>query len=153
MLVVVGGLGLAVLHVRKPAALPLQVIATIPLSHGPNRFDYQSLDPRSRLLFIAHSGASIVTIFNTVSMRVVADVSGITDVHGVVAAPDLGRVYAEATGANEVDVIDEHTHVIVARIPVGDGADGMYLLKNSKEEWSLAISQYFRLAYKRYYNE
>jgi DNA-binding beta-propeller fold protein YncE len=125
MVILLGVLGLAVLHLRKPPALPLRVIATIPLSHGPNRFDYQSLDPRTRLLFIAHSGANIVTIFDTVSMRVVADVSGITDVHGVVTAPDQGLVYAEATGANEVDVINQHTHAIVARIPVGDGADGM----------------------------
>lgn len=121
----VGGLGLVVLQLRKPSPLPLRVIATIPLSHGPNRFDYQSLDPRTRLLFIAHSGANIVTIFDTVSMKVVADVPDITDVHGVVAAPDLGLVYAEATGAKQVDVIDEQTHAIVARIPVGDGPDGM----------------------------
>jgi DNA-binding beta-propeller fold protein YncE len=125
ILIVLAGLGFAVLRLRTPASLPLQVVADIPLSHGPNRFDYQSLDPQTRLLFIAHSGANIVTIFDTVSMKVVADVADITDVHGVVAAPDLGLVYAEATGLNQVEVINEHTRAIVARIPVGDAPDGM----------------------------
>ena len=124
-MIVLGGLGFTILHLRKPAALPLHVVADIPLSHGPNRFDYQSLDPQTRLLFIAHSGANIVTIFDTVSMKVVADVAAIPDVHGVVAAPDQGLVYAEATGVNQVEVIDEHTHAIVARISVGDAPDGM----------------------------
>jgi DNA-binding beta-propeller fold protein YncE len=123
--VFLGGLGFAILQLRKPASLPLQVIADIALSHGPNRFDYQSLDPQTRLLFIAHGGASIVTIFDTVSMKVVADVPDITDVHGVVAASDLGLVYAEATGVNQVDVINEQTHAIIARITVGDAPDGI----------------------------
>jgi len=46
-------------------------------------------------------------------------------VHGVLAVPELGRVYATATGANEVAVIDARTLKVLARVPVGTYPDGM----------------------------
>jgi DNA-binding beta-propeller fold protein YncE len=46
-------------------------------------------------------------------------------VHGVLAIPELGRVYASATGTNEVVAIDAATLKILARTPAGDYPDGM----------------------------
>jgi hypothetical protein len=45
--VVLAGIVGAVLFLLRPAppALPLQVIADVPLAGGASRFDYQSLDP------------------------------------------------------------------------------------------------------------
>src|SRR5205085_9560803 len=76
----------------------LQGVADLALSGGSSRFDYQSLDPRTSLLFIAHLGAGIVTALTTASNTVVADIPNVADVHGVLAIPELGRVYASATG-------------------------------------------------------
>src|SRR2546429_6901090 len=67
----------------------VQTMADIPLSGGPSRMDYQSLDPKSHLLFISHLGASIVSVFNTTSNTVVANIPGIAAVHGVLAVPEL----------------------------------------------------------------
>ena len=103
----------------------VQTIADLPLSGGPSRMDYQSLDPGSHLLFVSHLGASLVSVFNTTSNKVVADIPGISAVHGVLAIPELGRVYASATGANQVDVIDEHTLRVTAKIPAGIYPDGL----------------------------
>lgn len=103
----------------------VQVVADIPLSGGPSRMDYQSLDPRTGLLFIAHLGASTVSVFDTTTNKIVADLSGISDVHGVLAVPELGRVYASATGDNQVKVIDERTLRVLASIPAGDYPDGI----------------------------
>jgi len=103
----------------------VQTIADIPLSGGPSRMDYQSLDPKSHLLFVSHLGASMVSVFNTTSNKVVADIPGIPAVHGVLAIPELGRVYASATGANQVDVIDERTLRVTAKIPAGSYPDGL----------------------------
>jgi YVTN family beta-propeller protein len=105
--------------------LPLQRVTDIPLAGGTTRFDYQSLDPRTRLLFIAHSGADMVTVFNTASKRVVANIPGIFHVHGVLAVAQLGRVYATDSDGNQVYVIDEHTEDVITKIPVGDGPDGL----------------------------
>src|SRR6266487_31902 len=100
-------------------ARQVQVIADIPLGGGASRFDYQSLDAQRGLLFIAHLGASTVSVFDTRTRKVVADIPAIPGVHGVLAIPELGRVYASATDANQVAVIDERTLHVLTTIPGG----------------------------------
>src|SRR5437868_3975993 len=85
-----------------PAKLPLKLLADVPLSGRATRWDYASLDERSGMLFLAHMGDDVVTVFDTRAQRVVADIPGISNVHGVLAIPELGRVYATATGSNQV---------------------------------------------------
>jgi YVTN family beta-propeller protein len=105
--------------------LQVQQIANIPLTGSPNRFDYQYLDPHTRLLYLSHSASNTVIIFDTVSRKIVADIPGISDVHAVAVAPDLGRIFATSNTENQVVVIDAHTYAILARIPVGDSPDGL----------------------------
>ncbi len=45
--------------------------------------------------------------------------------HGVLAVPELNRVYASATATDEVVTIDSSTLKIVARVPVGKYPDGI----------------------------
>ena len=53
--------------------------------------------------------------------------------HGVLAVPELHRVYASATGNNELAVIDDQSLTIVARVPAGDYPDGIaYATKANK---------------------
>ncbi len=103
----------------------LETVADIPLPGGASRFDYQSVDPRRGLLFISHLGASTVTVFDLASRSIRADIANIADVHGVLAIPELGRVYATATGRNQVQVIDEQSLRVVATVPAGVYPDGM----------------------------
>jgi YVTN family beta-propeller protein len=109
------------------AALPLhlQAVADIPLGGHPTRLDYASLDVGRHLLFIAHLGDSEVIVFDTEARRVVRRIANVSHVHGVLAIPDLGRVYASATGTNEVVAIDEETLKIIARMPGGIYPDGL----------------------------
>lgn len=107
---------------NKPA---LQTIADIPLPGDTSRLDYQSLDPQTGLLFIAHLGASSVIVFDTNQNKVVANIAGVASVHGVLAVPELGLVYASATGDKQVDVIDEKTFKVIAKIPAGNYPDGL----------------------------
>src|SRR5947209_216247 len=67
----------------------------------------QNVDPRARLLFISHLGASTVTVFDLVSECIRVNIAPISDVHEVLVIPELGRVYASATDENQVEVIDE----------------------------------------------
>lgn len=108
-----------------PGSAALKTVGDIPLPGGSSRFDYQSVDPRSRLLFISHLGASAVTVFDLGSGRLRATIANVSEVHGVLALAELGRVYASATGENQVKVIDEHTLQVIASIPAGDYPDGM----------------------------
>jgi YVTN family beta-propeller protein len=108
-------------------ALPpaFHVVADVPLPGGTSRFDYQSLDAQAHRLYIAHLGASQVTVFDTGSSTVVGEVAGVAGVHGVLAVPELGRVYATATNANQVAVIDPTTLTVIATAPTGDYPDGL----------------------------
>jgi YVTN family beta-propeller protein len=105
--------------------LALEQIADIPLAGGPNRFDYQSLDPTTGLLYLTHSASNLVTIFDTVNRKIVADIPGIADPHDVAVASDLGRVFVTSATDNLVAVVDAHRHTILARIPVGKAPDGL----------------------------
>ncbi|MFX1677379.1 YncE family protein [Paraburkholderia sp. A2WS-5] len=105
--------------------LPLKHVEDVPLPGRASRFDYESYDPGTHLLFIAHLGDSEVVVFDTRASRVVARVPGISSVHGVLVVPELYRVYASATGTNEIVAIDERTLKITARVPGGTYPDGM----------------------------
>jgi len=105
--------------------LRLRTIADVPLAGGSSRLDYESLDERTGLLFIAHLGAGIVSVFDIKTQRIVANIPQIAGVHGVLAVPAPGRVYASATDDNQVAVIDEPTLRVIARIPAGDYPDGL----------------------------
>ena len=105
--------------------LPLQTLVDIPLSGGTTRFDYQSLDSSTGRLYLAHLGSDLMTVFDVNKQSVVGDVNNLKRVHGVLAVPELHRVYASATGTNELVVIDDQSLAIVARAPAGDYPDGV----------------------------
>jgi DNA-binding beta-propeller fold protein YncE len=105
--------------------LPLQQVADVPLGGNTTRFDYESFDPTRHLLFVAHLGDSKVIAFDTQTSRVVGTVGNIASVHGVLAIPELGRVYATATGTKEVVAIDMATLTKTARLPTGVFPNGM----------------------------
>jgi DNA-binding beta-propeller fold protein YncE len=133
LVVVAGGVAVgviaaaAVVLLRQSARplLPLRIVADLPLSGGTSRFDYQSLDPLTHRLFVAHLGAGIITVVDVSSDQVVANIPDVAGVHGVLAVPELGRVYASATDAHQIVVIDEQSLQVVRRIPGGDYPDGL----------------------------
>jgi YVTN family beta-propeller protein len=110
---------------QSPTPANFRTIVDVPLTGGSSRFDYQSLDPRTHRLYIAHLGASLVTVFDTQTGTIVGDVVGVPGVHGVLAVPDLGRVYASATDVNQVAVIDTSNLTVIATIPTGEFPDGL----------------------------
>lgn len=104
---------------------PLTPGLSVPFDH----FDFQALDPRTKLLFIAHSGPAPdgyvladprfdadkdgpidghIVVFDT-SRNVVVGRVDVPQIAGVVVAPDLGQVFAADANDNIVYEIDEHT--------------------------------------------
>jgi len=117
----------------SPGNLPLRTLTDILLTGGATRLDYQSLDTDNGRLYIAHLGSDLMTVFDVNKQTVVGDVKDLKKVHGVLAVPELHRVYASATGTNELAVIDDQTLQIVARMPAGDYPDGVaYASKEGK---------------------
>ena len=105
--------------------LPLRTLRDVPLSGGATRFDYQSFDPNTGRLYIAHLGDGVLTVFDANKETVIGDVKNLPRVHGVIAVPELHRIYASATGSNELAVIDDGTLQVVAQVPAGDYPDGI----------------------------
>jgi YVTN family beta-propeller protein len=101
------------------------LVRDIPLSGNATRFDYQSIDRKRKLLFIAHLGDGQLVVFDITRQRIVATIPNVARVHGVLVVPELARAYASATGTNEVVVIDEATLTVTARAPGGVYPDGI----------------------------
>lgn len=81
-------------------------VADIPMPGPAVRFDYQTLDPSSGRLYIAHMNADQLVVFDTSKRRVVANLDGFRRIHGVAVAPEIHRVFASVTGNQEVATVD-----------------------------------------------
>jgi YVTN family beta-propeller protein len=67
----------------------------------------------------------MLTVVDTRVQKVVGDVQDLKSVHGALAVPELHRIYATATGTNELAVIDDQSLQILARVPAGRYPDGI----------------------------
>ena len=98
----------------RPDLAPLKKVADVPLPGPAVRFDYQSFDASHGRLYIAHLNANQLVVFDVKKREVVANLDGFANVHGVLAVPELSRVYASATGEHKVAVVDMQTLKIIA---------------------------------------
>jgi YVTN family beta-propeller protein len=106
-------------------SLPMKTVKDAPFGPATRRFDYASLDPTTGLLFVADLAGGHVRVFDIRRGLLVGTIGGLASVHGVLAVPELGRVYASATGRDEVAVIDESSLKVVATTPAGHYPDGI----------------------------
>ncbi len=96
-----------------PVDKVLTKVADVPMPGPAVRFDYQTFDPSSGRLYIAHMNADQLVVYSTVEQRVVANLDGFKRVHGVAVAPEIHRVYASSTGTHQVTALDTQTLKIV----------------------------------------
>lgn len=94
----------------------LRTIGTIPLPGPSVRYDYQSIDPVSRRLYISHMNAGTVTVFDLDSSKVIADVEGMRRATGVLAVPREHRIFVSAAGSHELIAIDDRSHEVRGRV-------------------------------------
>jgi DNA-binding beta-propeller fold protein YncE len=100
------------------------VVARVPLSGPAVRFDYTSIDPATQRLWIAHMDANQLLAVDLRTQMIVKTIAA-PGVHGVIAVPALGRVYASATNVHQVLTIDARSGRILARAPAGQYPDGL----------------------------
>jgi DNA-binding beta-propeller fold protein YncE len=111
---------------------PLKQLADVPLPGSAVRFDYQSLDASHGRLYIAHMNADQLVVFDTNKREVVANLDGFPNVHGVLAVPELGKVYASATGEHKVAVVDMQTLKTIAKTGPVKYPDGIAYAPGAK---------------------
>ena len=111
-------------------AFLLKTVAEIPVPGPAVRFDYQSLDTTTDRLYVAHMDAGTLLVVDVKNQRVVADLTGFSEVHGVWAVPELGRVYASVTAHHQVAVVDMRDLSVLARVNGIDYPDGIAYAPN-----------------------
>ena len=116
----------------NPESAPLKQVADVPLPGPAVRFDYQSLDASHGRLYIAHMDADQLVVFDTKKREVVANLDGFPNVHGVWAVPELGRVYASATGEHKVAIVDMETLKTIAKAGPVQYPDGIAYAPGAK---------------------
>ncbi len=107
-----------------------------------DHFDFQALDPRTHLLFIAHSGpapdklsailgkpvdagtdGNILVVDTNAKPPTIIKVIGVPQVTGIEVAPDIGWVYASDANDSEIWPINEHTFQTAPPIHLNDALD------------------------------
>jgi len=111
---------------QEPRPVPeWHVVADVLLPGRSARFDYQSLDPTTQRLWIAHMGAGEVLAFDLRTHHVVSRTPDMPGVTGIRAVPALGRVFAALSGGHEVAVLDSRNGRVLGRVPGGRFPDGL----------------------------
>ena len=103
----------------------LALVADVPLPGPANRFDYQSIDPVARRLYISHMNAGRLVVFDVDSARVVAEVGGVDRATGVLAVPARHAVYVSAAGRHELVAVDDRTLKVAGRVGGIEFPDGI----------------------------
>ena len=105
-------------------------VASVELPGPASRFDYESLDPTTGRLYLAHLGAGRLVVFDTRTRRVIADLPGFPHAHGVLAVPGLRRVYVTVSPRSNkkighLAVVDAESLRTIALVPTGIHPDGL----------------------------
>ena len=103
----------------------LQIYRDIPLPGPVARFDYASFDSKNGLLYLNHMGANEVIVFDTRTNRVLTVLRGFSRCTGILAVPDLGKIFVSTPGRGQVAVINMKTDEVMARLPAGKFPDGI----------------------------
>ena len=94
----------------------LTLVREIVLPGPANRFDYQSVDPAARRLYINHMNAGRTIVFDLDSSRLVTEIMDVPRATGVLAVPSHHQVYVSAAGAHEIAIIDDRTLKVTSRV-------------------------------------
>jgi YVTN family beta-propeller protein len=88
---------------------------------GEGGWDYLSVDPTAHRLFVSH-GTTIVVV-DTEHDRIEGEIRGVTGVHGLTIAPDLGRGFSANGGEDTVGIVDLKTLKVLQKVPTGRDPD------------------------------
>jgi DNA-binding beta-propeller fold protein YncE len=119
-------------------------VGDFPLGEGTGRIDYQAVDSTMQRLYIAKMAAGTLLVFDIRQNKLVTELAGFPKVTGVLAVPELHRVYASVPGAGiipsivvglgmvglssgrgEVAILDTTDMHEIARLPGGVFPDGL----------------------------
>jgi len=91
---------------------------------GAGNWDYVTVDPASHRLYVTRSTHTMV--IDPDSGKVIADIPGQKNSHGVALVPDVGRGFiSDGGGDGEVTIFDLKTDAVLGRIAAKPDSDGI----------------------------
>ena len=104
---------------------------------GPGAWDYLSVDPASHRLFVARTTHTMVV--DAQSGKVIADIPGQEEAHGVALVPAVGRGFiSDGGGQGSIVIFDLATYAVLGRLPAMPDVDG--IIYDSTDDLVLAVS-------------
>ena len=101
---------------------------------GEGGWDYLILDPAAHRLYVSH--ATRIVVADTVSGKVVGEISDTAGVHGIALAPELGRGFTSNGRANSSTIVDLKTLKPLGTVPTGANPDSIRYFRDLKEVWT-----------------
>src|SRR6266536_2147359 len=115
------------------AANEYKLIKEIP-SSGEGGWDYLSIDPKARHLYVTHANKVVVVDLNSDSIAgEIADTPG---VHGFAVAPELGRGFSSNGRENKVSIVDLKTLKTLSKVETGQNPDAILFEPRSGEVYA-----------------
>src|SRR5206468_6092449 len=97
-------------------------VKEIPMG-GEGGWDYLSIDPKTRHLYVTHANKVVVIdLNNDTSTGEIDDTPG---VHGFAVAPELGRGFSSNGRENKVSVVDLKTLKTLSKVETGENPDAI----------------------------
>ncbi len=90
---------------------------------GEGSWDFLSVDPKSRLLYVSHS--TKVEVLNADTHAKIGEIGDIKGVHGIMEVPSLNKAYTTNGKTNNVTVFDTKTLKKLGEIPTGEKPDAI----------------------------
>jgi YVTN family beta-propeller protein len=97
-------------------------IKEIPIA-GDGGWDYLSVDPTARRLYMSHATEVVVIDLNTET--VIGEITNTLGVHGLAPAPELKRGFVSDGRENKVSIVDLTTLQTIDKVDTGRNPDGM----------------------------
>lgn len=106
----------------KPAAISSRILHTYELG-GDGGWDYLTIDPEARRLYISRS--THVMVMDADSGKVVGDIPETDGVHGIALATDCGRGFTSNGRAATATMFDLKTLKVLGTVKTGEGPDAI----------------------------
>jgi DNA-binding beta-propeller fold protein YncE len=90
---------------------------------GEGGWDYLSIDPDSRRLYVTHG--TKIDIVDLNSEKIIGEIADTPGVHGFALAPELGRGFASNGTEGKVSIVDLKTQKTIAKVLTGENPDAI----------------------------
>lgn len=116
-----------------PAGAGYKFIKEIP-THDDLRWDYLSVDPEGRRLYVSHQ--SKVVVIDIDSDSIVGEIADTGGVHGIAIAPELGKCFVSDGGESKVSMVDLKTLKTISKIDTGRNPDAIIYEPGQQEVYA-----------------